>query len=43
VAVISRGDGFVWVKRKHYFPPELNPSWAATHAGAEPKPGTDGS
>lgn len=25
VAVISRGDGFVWIKRKHYFEPELNP------------------
>lgn len=24
VAVISRAEGFVWVKRKHYFPPELN-------------------
>ena len=24
VAVISRGDGFVWIKRKHYFPAELN-------------------
>jgi len=24
VAVISKGDGFVWVSRKHYFPPELN-------------------
>ena len=24
VAVISRSEGFVWVKRKHYFPPELN-------------------
>ena len=24
VAVISREDGFVWVKRKHYFPEELN-------------------
>ena len=24
VAIISKGDGFVWVKRKHYFPPELN-------------------
>jgi hypothetical protein len=24
VAVISRNDGFVWVKRKHYFPAELN-------------------
>jgi len=24
VAVISKGDGFVWIKRKHYFPAELN-------------------
>lgn len=24
VAVISKGDGFVWIKRKHYFAPELN-------------------
>ena len=24
VAVISKGDGLVWIKRKHYFSPELN-------------------
>lgn len=24
VAVISKGDGLVWVKRKHYFPKDLN-------------------
>lgn len=24
VAVITKGDGFVWIKRKHYFKPELN-------------------
>jgi hypothetical protein len=24
VAIISKGDGFIWVKRKHYFRPELN-------------------
>lgn len=24
VAVISRGDGFIWINRKHYFEPELN-------------------
>lgn len=24
VAVISKGDGFVWIKRKHYFKPDLN-------------------
>lgn len=27
VAVITRGDGFVWVERKHYFKPELNPHY----------------
>ena len=25
VAVITKGDGFVWVKRKHYFEAEYNP------------------
>ena len=24
VAVISKGDGLIWIKRKHYFAPELN-------------------
>lgn len=24
VAFVSKGDGFIWVKRKHYFKPELN-------------------
>ncbi|MDI6636987.1 hypothetical protein [Pantoea dispersa] len=24
VAVISKGDGFIWIKRKHYFQKELN-------------------
>jgi hypothetical protein len=27
VAVISKGDGFIWMKRKHYFAPELNPQF----------------
>jgi len=27
VAVISKGDGFIWIKRKHYFAPELNPDF----------------
>jgi len=27
VAVISKGDGLVWIKRKHYFAPELNPRY----------------
>ena len=33
VAVISRGDGFVWVKRKHYFPASLNPGWGQPQMG----------
>ncbi|MCP9630811.1 hypothetical protein NML43_27295 [Rhodopseudomonas palustris] len=27
VAVISEAEGFVWVKRKHYFTPDLNPRY----------------
>lgn len=31
VAVISKGDGFIWIKRKHYFKPELNPHFFANY------------
>ena len=31
VAVITKGDGFVWVKRKHYFEPRLNPRTMAQY------------
>ncbi len=31
VAVISKGDGFVWIKRKHYFNPELNTQFFNTY------------
>lgn len=31
VAVISKGDGFVWIKRKHYFTKELNPQFFANY------------
>lgn len=31
VAVISKGDGLVWVKRKHYFPQELNQHFFANY------------
>ena len=24
VAVITKGDGFIWIKRKHYFDASLN-------------------
>ncbi len=27
VALISKGDGFIWIKRKHYFNPEYNPGF----------------
>jgi hypothetical protein len=33
VAVISRGDGFIWIKRKHYFKPELNPYFLKNYFG----------
>ncbi len=31
VAIISKSDGFVWIKRKHYFPKELNPRFFYRH------------
>ncbi|MEK6921449.1 MAG: hypothetical protein AABX82_06190, partial [Nanoarchaeota archaeon] len=31
VAVISKGDGFIWIKRKHYFKAELNPHFFANY------------
>ncbi|MEK6282290.1 MAG: hypothetical protein AABN95_18185 [Acidobacteriota bacterium] len=27
VAIISKGDGFVWIKRKHYFEADSNPQF----------------
>lgn len=27
VAIITKGDGFIWIKRKHYFRAELNPQF----------------
>lgn len=35
VAVISKGDGFVWIKRKHYFQAELNPSFFIKYKGLD--------
>jgi hypothetical protein len=31
VAVISKGDGLIWIKRKHYFKPELNPQFLTNY------------
>jgi len=33
VAVISKGDGFIWIKRKHYFDPALNAHFLANYFG----------
>jgi hypothetical protein len=35
VAVISKGDGFVWIRRKHYFRPELNPQFFQNYFRSE--------
>ena len=34
VALISKGDGLIWIKRKHYFAPELNPQFTAKYLRA---------
>ncbi len=31
VAIITKGDGFVWIKRKHYFEPGYNPRLIAKY------------
>jgi predicted transcriptional regulator len=31
VAVISKGDGLIWIKRKHYFEPNMNPNFFANY------------
>jgi hypothetical protein len=35
VAVITKGDGFVWIRRKHYFEPGLNPRIMARYHRVE--------
>ncbi|ENJ7186360.1 hypothetical protein AB1740_002130 [Vibrio fluvialis] len=36
VAIISKGDGFIWSKRKHYFPQNLNHHYFNTFLKGEP-------
>ena len=31
VAIVSKGDGFIWIKRKHYFNPALNRCYFETY------------
>lgn len=33
VAIISKTEGFVWVKRKHYFSRDINPGYFARKYG----------
>jgi hypothetical protein len=35
VAILSKGDGFVWIKRKHYFKAELNPNFLTNYFQGE--------
>lgn len=35
VEIITKADGFVWIKRKHYFEPELNPRIIAQYGGTK--------
>lgn len=37
VAVISKGDGFIWIKRKHYFDIGKNPHFMVNCYGERPK------
>lgn len=31
VAIVTKGDGFIWMKRKHYFDPEINKNFFARY------------
>lgn len=31
VSIISKGDGFIWLKRKHYFDRKYNPQYFYSH------------
>lgn len=33
IAVISMGDGLVWINRKYYFQPDLNPHYFGRDEG----------
>lgn len=36
VAVITKGDGFIWIKRKHYFEPALNLNYTSRVLNSKP-------
>ena len=35
VAIVSKGDGFIWLKRKHYFDLKLNANFLNTYNDEE--------
>lgn len=37
VAIVSKHDGFIWMKRKHYFDIKYNPQYMYTHYTENPK------
>lgn len=43
VAVISKGDGFIWSKRKHYFDPKFNPDFLMRTANRVDEPAREAS
>lgn len=42
VAIVSKHDGFVWIKRKHYFDIELNRSFMSRYLSSDGTGGTNG-
>ncbi len=42
VAVISKGDGFIWIKRKHYFDRDKNPHFLANYYRDVQRGGSNG-
>ena len=41
VSIISKGDGFIWLKRKHYFDRKYNPQYFYSHFRPLEKDGID--
>jgi hypothetical protein len=41
VSVITRGDGFIWIKRKHYFSADLNPQFFVNYNRSKEKANDD--
>ena len=42
VSIISKGDGFIWLKRKHYFDGKYNPQYFYSHFNMKEEVDNDG-